>query len=43
MGDRAASPEWWGWTPPVAVETGLIAVLAVLALALATRKFSRVE
>jgi ABC-2 type transport system permease protein len=43
MGDRAASPEWWGWTPPVLVETGLVAALAVLALAVATRRFSRVE
>ncbi|MFI0509537.1 ABC-2 type transport system permease protein [Streptomyces canus] len=43
MGNRAASPDWWGWTPPVSVETGLITVLAVLALAVATRRFSRVE
>ncbi|MGP3948708.1 ABC transporter permease [Streptomyces sp. 7N604] len=43
VGSRSASPEWWGWTPPVLLETGLIAVLAVLALALATRRFARVE
>ncbi|RLL69809.1 ABC transporter permease [Streptomyces sp. Z26] len=48
-GDGAAvaggpsGPRWGSWTPPVAVEIGLIAVLAVLALAVATRRFSRVE
>lgn len=43
MGDGSVSPEWWGWTPPVLVEAGLVATLAVLALAVATRRFSRVE
>ncbi|MFG2112107.1 ABC transporter permease [Streptomyces sp. NPDC048718] len=43
MDSGSTSPLWWGWTPSVAVETGLVAVLAILALAVATRKFSRVE
>lgn len=43
MGDRSASPEWWGWTPPVLLEVGLVAGLAALALTVATRRFSKVE
>lgn len=42
-GMGAGSPNWWGWTPPVLVETGLITAFALLALAVATRRFSRVE
>jgi ABC-2 type transport system permease protein len=42
-GGRSVSPQWWGWTPPVMVEIGLIALFAVLALTIATRRFSRVE
>lgn len=37
------SPEWWGWTPPVLLEIGLVALLALVALSAATRRFSRVE
>ncbi|GGO87601.1 ABC transporter permease [Wenjunlia tyrosinilytica] len=43
LGTRAASPEWWGWTPPVALEVGLIAALAMAALAVATYRFSHSE
>jgi ABC-2 type transport system permease protein len=42
-GSRSSSPEWWGWTPPVLLEAGLVVLLASLALILATRRFSRVE
>ncbi|MFG3008199.1 ABC transporter permease [Streptomyces calvus] len=43
MGGGSVSPEWWGWTPPVLAETGLIAAFALLSLTIATRRFSRVE
>lgn len=38
---QSASPEWGGWTPPVPVELGLVALLAGLALAAASRRFAR--
>ncbi|MDJ1135243.1 ABC transporter permease [Streptomyces iconiensis] len=37
----ALSPDWWGWTPPVALEVGLVAALAALTLTVATRRFAR--
>ncbi|MCX4661903.1 ABC transporter permease [Streptomyces uncialis] len=40
-GGRAAGPELWGWAPPVALEVGLIAVLALLAVAVAGHRFTR--
>ncbi|MFD5628441.1 MULTISPECIES: ABC transporter permease [unclassified Streptomyces] len=43
LGERAAGPQWWGWTPPVAAEIGCVAVLAVAALSVATYRFSRSE
>jgi ABC-2 type transport system permease protein len=41
LGHGTAGPRWWGWTPPVPLEIGLIAVLAAGALIIATRRFSR--
>ncbi|WP_329390032.1 ABC transporter permease [Streptomyces sp. NBC_01716] len=43
VGGGGTSPQWWGWTPPVPLEVGLVALLALAALAAATRRFSRVE
>ncbi|MGI5166688.1 ABC transporter permease [Spirillospora sp. CA-253888] len=40
---RAAGPQWWGWTPPVALELGLIVLIALTALAVAAHRFSRTE
>ncbi|WP_238014372.1 ABC transporter permease [Dactylosporangium sp. AC04546] len=39
----ATSPRWFGAVPPVAVEVGLIALIALLALTLAARRFARAE
>lgn len=36
-------PQWGGHTPPILLELGIVALLAVLALAVAIRRFSRVE
>ncbi|GAA2292200.1 hypothetical protein GCM10010415_75260 [Streptomyces atrovirens] len=38
-----AGPQWWGWTPPVALELSLIALLALGALAVAARRFARTD
>ncbi|MET9562048.1 ABC transporter permease [Streptomyces tauricus] len=38
-----AGPQWWGWTPPVLLELALLALLAVGALAVAARRFSRTD
>ncbi|MGP4110153.1 ABC transporter permease [Streptomyces sp. 4N509B] len=40
-GERMASPEWWGWTPPVLVELGLVLALGTLALTVAARRFAK--
>lgn len=42
-GAEAAGPQWWGTAPPVALELGLIAVLAAVLLGLAVRRFSRAD
>ncbi|PTH90239.1 ABC transporter [Streptomyces sp. A244] len=38
-----AGPQWWGWTPPVALELSFIALLALGALAVAGRRFARTD
>ncbi|MEU6482664.1 ABC transporter permease [Streptomyces sp. NPDC046887] len=38
-----AGPQWWGWTPPVALELSLIALLALGGLAVAARRFARTD
>lgn len=43
LGNEAQGPQWAGWAPPVVLEVGIIALLATLALAVATRQFSRNE
>jgi ABC-2 type transport system permease protein len=43
LGGRVSSPQWWGWTPPIWLELGLIALSATLLLTLAARRFSKVE
>jgi ABC-2 type transport system permease protein len=40
---KPLSPQLWGWTPPAALEMTAIALLAVVLLAIATRRFSRIE
>jgi ABC-2 type transport system permease protein len=40
---RETSPDWGGWTPPVLLEVSLIALLALVALTLASRRFSRTD
>jgi ABC-2 type transport system permease protein len=40
LGGATVGPRWFGWAPPVPLELGLIAVLALGALAIATRRFS---
>ncbi|MFF4031468.1 ABC transporter permease [Streptomyces sviceus] len=42
-GGRAAGPTWGGWSPPVALELGVIAAIASLAVLGAARRFSRAE
>lgn len=41
MGGSATGPQLWGWTPPVALELALVALLAVAAMVAAARRFSR--
>lgn len=36
-------PQWWGAAPPVALELGLVALLAVLAVTVASRRFARTD
>ncbi|MFJ9909853.1 ABC transporter permease [Streptomyces sp. NPDC101152] len=43
LGSRGAGPQWWGWTPPVSLETGFVAAVAVVALSVATYRFARSE
>lgn len=43
LGGRVPSPQLWGWTPPVLLEAAMIALVAVVLLGIATRRFSRVE
>jgi len=40
-GGRVTGPEPFGWTPPVLLEIGLIAFLALLAVGVASRHFAR--
>ncbi|MFE2870977.1 ABC transporter permease [Embleya sp. NPDC059259] len=42
-GGVATGPQWWGWTPPVLLEVAFLAVAALVALTLATRRFARAE
>ncbi|MGC0417273.1 ABC transporter permease [Embleya sp. AB8] len=42
-GGAATGPQWWGWAPPVLLEVSFLAVAALAALAVATRRFSRTE
>ncbi|GAB2755761.1 ABC transporter permease [Amycolatopsis magusensis] len=39
----ADGPRWWDAAPPVVLEIGFVALLAAVALAVATRRFSRTE
>lgn len=41
LGGVARGPRWNGWAPPVALELGIVALLAAAALAVATSRFSR--
>ncbi|MEV4352229.1 ABC transporter permease [Actinoplanes sp. NPDC049596] len=41
LGGRPSSPQWWGWVPPVGIEALGITLIAVVALALAARRFAR--
>ncbi|MER7580182.1 ABC transporter permease [Kitasatospora sp. NPDC097691] len=43
MGGYADGPAIFGWTPPVIVELGFVALLATSALTIAARRFSRGE
>jgi ABC-2 type transport system permease protein len=43
LGGLAVSPQWWGHTPPLVVELAIVALMAVLALAIATHRFTRAE
>ncbi|TDD91860.1 ABC transporter [Actinomadura rubrisoli] len=43
LGGQASGPGWGGWTPPVLLELGIIALLALAALWVATYRFSRPE
>lgn len=43
LGGMSAGPQWWGWTPPVILETGVIALLVLGTMVAATRRFSRAD
>lgn len=41
LGGGPTGPQWWGWSPPIAVEAALIALLVAVTLIVAARRFSR--
>ncbi|UNO44333.1 ABC transporter permease [Streptomyces sp. MST-110588] len=43
LGGTAKGPQWGEWTPPVLLEAGGVLLLALFALAVATRRFSRAD
>ncbi|MGB3442135.1 MAG: ABC transporter permease [Actinophytocola sp.] len=43
LGGSAVGPRWWDWTPPVLLEVGIVALIAFVALAAATRRFARAD
>jgi ABC-2 type transport system permease protein len=43
LGSGSTSPSLWGWTPPVVMEVGLLALVAFAAAAWSARRFSRAE
>jgi ABC-2 type transport system permease protein len=43
LGGMSTGPQWWGQSPPLAVELAIVAVLSLAALAVAARRFARVD
>jgi ABC-2 type transport system permease protein len=43
LGGGAVGPRWWDWAPPVLLEVGIVALIAFVALAAATRRFARAD